>query len=94
MVQKGDVNITEDLVERGDYLRLDNLTVSYDVPLKVKWIKDFKVNLSAHNLFTVTGYSGWNPDVNSFGVTARSYGVDYGAFPLCRQFVLGVSFRF
>ena len=94
MVQKGDVNITEDIVERGDYLRLDNLTISYDVPLKVKWIKDFKVNLSAHNLFTVTGYSGWNPDVNSFGVTARSYGVDYGAFPLCRQFVLGVSFRF
>lgn len=94
MLQKGEVKIAEDLVERGDYLRLDNLTVSYDVPLNVRWIKDFKVNLSAHNLFTVTGYSGWNPDVNSFGVTARSYGVDYGAFPLCRQFVLGVSFRF
>ena len=94
MLQKGEVKIAEDLVERGDYLRLDNLTVSYDVPLNVKWIKDLKVNLSAHNLFTVTGYSGWNPDVNSFGVTARSYGVDYGAFPLCRQFVLGVSFRF
>lgn len=94
MMQQGATRITEDYVEKGDYLRLDNLTVSYDVPLDVKWIKDFKVNLSAHNLFTITGYSGWNPDVNSFGVTARSYGVDYGAFPLCRQIVLGVSFRF
>ncbi len=89
-----DFAVTEDLVERGDYLRLDNLTVSYDVPLNVRWIKDFKVNLSAHNLFTITGYSGWNPDVNSFGVTARAYGADYGSLPLCRRVMLGVSFRF
>ena len=94
MVQQEATLVTEDVVEKGDYLRLDNLTLSYDVPLDVKWIKDFKVNLSAHNLFTITGYSGWNPDVNSFGTTARAYGVDYGAFPLCRQIVLGVSFRF
>lgn len=94
MVQQETTLVSADVVEKGDYLRLDNLTVSYDVPLDVKWIKDFKVNLSAHNLFTIAGYSGWNPDVNCFGTTARAYGVDYGAFPLSRQFVMGVSFRF
>lgn len=84
----------EDCLERGDYFRLDCLSLSYKVPCKARWIKDFKVNLSAHNLFTVTGYSGWNPDVNSFGVTAKSHGFDYGSYPLRRQVVLGVSFRF
>lgn len=86
--------ITEKDVERGDYLRLDNLTLSYDIPVKVRWIKDLKVNVSGHNLFTVTDYSGWNPDVNCFGVNTRSYGVDYGSFPLRRQVVLGLSVRF
>ena len=84
----------EDCLERGDYFRLDCLSLSYKVPCKVRWIRDFKVNLSAHNLFTITDYSGWNPDVNSFGVTARIHGVDYGSYPLRRQVVLGVSFRF
>ena len=94
MVERGTLHITEGDLEKGDYLRLDNLAISYDVPLGVRWIKSFKINLSAHNLFTLTGYSGWNPDVNSFGVQARSYGVDYGSFPLCRQIMLGVNFRF
>lgn len=86
--------ITSDCLERGDYLRLDRLGLSYKIPLNVKWIREFKASLAAHNLFTATGYSGWNPDVNSFGVTVRSNGVDYGAFPLCRTVVLGVSFKF
>lgn len=87
--------ITHGDVERGDYLRLDRLACSYVVPLNVKWMKEFKVVFSAHNLFTITGYDGWNPDVNSFGgVTSLSFGVDYGSFPACRQIVLGLSFRF
>lgn len=94
MLERGLGKITQGDVERGDYLRLDCLTLSYDIPLKVRWIKGFKVNLSGHNLFTLTGYSGWNPDVNSFGVTVRSHGVDYGAFPQLRHIVLGVGFRF
>ena len=80
--------------EKGDYLRLDCLTLSYDVPFKTSWIKDFKINLSGHNLFTFTNYSGWNPDVNCYGVTTRSYGVDYGSFPIRRSVVMGLSIKF
>lgn len=86
--------ITEDCFEKGDYLRLDHIAVSYEIPVKVKWIKSFKVNLAGHNLFTLTGYSGWNPDVNSFGSTVRSYGIDYGSYPLSRSLVLGLNVNF
>ena len=86
--------ITEDCFEKGDYLRLDHIAVSYEIPVKVKWIKSFKVNLAGHNLFTLTGYSGWNPDVHSFGSTVRSYGIDYGSYPLSRSLVLGLSVNF
>ena len=89
-----DIAITEADIEKGDYLRLDCVGMSYDIPLHVRWIQALKVNFSAHNLFTLTDYSGWNPDVNSFGVNVRSYGVDYGSFPLCRSFVMGLTLRF
>jgi hypothetical protein len=81
-------------IEKGDYFRLDHLSLAYDIPVKVKWMPTLRVNLAAHNLFTVTDYSGWTPDVNSFGVNARSYGVDYGSFPLRRSVVLGINLRF
>lgn len=84
----------EDIREPADWLGLDELTFSYDVPLKVRWIRGLKVNVSAHNLFVLTGYSGWNPDVNSFGVFARSTGADYGSYPMRRAVVLGVSLKF
>ena len=94
MIEKGVKYISDADLEKGDYLRLDCLTVSYAIPLKSKLIKSLRVNASAHNLFTLTGYSGWNPDVNCFGVNAGAYGVDYGSYPLRRHIVLGVSLKF
>lgn len=94
MVEANASAITEEYIERGDYFRMDCLGLSYDIPVKSSWVQAFKINLSAHNLFTITDYSGWNPDVNSFGVNARSYGVDYGSFPLRRSVLLGVTLRF
>jgi hypothetical protein len=70
------------------------LGAAYDIPAKVRWIKGLRVSVSGHNLFTATKYSGWNPDVNCFGVNARSYGVDYGSYPVRRLAVLGLSVRF
>ena len=94
IVESGRSYITVEDLEPGDYLRLDNFTLSYDVPFKARWIKGFRVSVSGNNLFTVTDYSGWNPDVNSFGVTTGSYGVDYASFPICRSFALGLSIKF
>ena len=94
LLETGSTEILPEHSERGDYLRLDCLTLAYDVPVKLRWMKGVRVNVSSHNLFTATNYSGWNPDVNSFGVTVRNYGIDYGSFPVFRSVVLGLSLKF
>lgn len=82
-------------VEKGDYLRLSCLSARYDIPVsRIRWINSLSVSLSATNLFTLTGYSGWNPDVNCFGSTNLSGGIDYGSYPLVRIIMLGVHASF
>lgn len=90
-------------VEKGDYLRLKNLTVGYT--FKGDWmqklrIQNMRVYATAQNLFTITKYSGLDPelgetyadDVDSFGV--REIGVDRGQFPQARSYIMGVSLNF
>ena len=87
--------ISESYIEKGDYLRLSRVTLGYDIPVKkVKWIRGINVNLSALNLLTLTSYSGWNPEVNCFGTTYLSSGVDYGSYPGVRSIVGGVCLKF
>lgn len=81
-------------VENGDFLRLSRVSAMYDIRLKRTWIKALGVSLSATNLFTAGTYSGWNPDVNCYGVDARSAGTDYGSFPIPRSLILGISAKF
>lgn len=85
---------SSNFVEKGDYLRLSRLTVSYDIPVNVKWIKGLKASLTGTNLFSLTKYSGWNPDVNSFGVNNYLQGIDYGSFPLMRSLIVGLALNF
>ena len=97
MLQDGIDQVNDHYVEKGDYLRLSHLGIDYSFDLerlKLKVFKEMKVSASAANLFTVTGYKGWNPDVNSFGVSVLSGGIDYGSFPSIRTFMLGVSVSF
>ncbi len=87
--------ITDKYVEKGDFLRLGRVSLSYDIPMKkVKWVKSLAVNASACNLLTLTEYSGWNPDVNSYGISNLSCGLDYGSHPMMRTFLLGISAKF
>ncbi|MCF0173137.1 MAG: TonB-dependent receptor plug domain-containing protein [Bacteroidales bacterium] len=86
--------ITDKWVERGDFVRLSRVSLGYDIPFKARWIRSLRVNLSACNLLTLTGYSGWSPDVNSYGISNLSCGLDYGSYPVPRSFVLGISAKF
>lgn len=86
--------LSPDYVEKGDFLRVNELGLRYSVPVKVKWMQSLSVQLSTRNLCTFTGYSGWNPDVNSFGMSAMSNGLDYGSYPMSRSIVAGLSVTF
>jgi len=88
-------NVSEKYVEKGDYLRLDRLSVSYRMRLPfLKSAESLKVRLSGCNLLTLTDYSGWNPDVNSFSVSNLSNGIDYGSYPAIRSLVAGLTLTF
>ena len=82
-------------VEDGSYLRLSDITLSYRIPLpKNKVVKSMDLSLSASNLLLITKYSGYDPEVNSFGSDMMKMGVDYGSYPSARTFSAGIKMTF
>jgi hypothetical protein len=77
------------LVESGAYFRLKNLQLGYTLPKTVTQrvgIDRCRFYLSGSNIFTLTGYSGYDPEVGS--------GIDYGNYPQARTFTFGVNLDF
>ncbi len=70
-------------VENASYLKLRNLTVGYTLPIKDNFPLKVRVFATASNLFTITPYTGYDPEVAS--------GTDTGAYPSSRSFVFGVD---
>ena len=82
-------------VEDGSFLKLSDLTIAYDFPIQgSKWIESIRVNFCARNLFVLTKYKGWDPEVNSFADDVSRYGIDSGSYPGCRTFTFGISASF
>lgn len=80
-------------VEDASFLRLKNLTFSYDIPLRSKNIfKSAQVYAVAQNLVTFSKYLGFDPEVSSFGTS--NVRVDYNAYPLARIYTVGLNFKF
>jgi TonB-linked SusC/RagA family outer membrane protein len=83
-------------VEDGSYLRLQNVQLGYNFPQSLckKWniFSSCRLYVSAQNLFTITGYSGLDPEI---GVdNALNIGYDQTHYPTCRTFTFGINFQF
>ena len=84
-------------LEDGSYIRLKDLSLSYDVPQNViRRIKITKLQpyISANNLLTITKYKGYDPEVNQAGNSGSVQGLDWGTYPLCKSFTVGVKVEF
>lgn len=80
-------------VEKGDYLKLQNFQLGYNVPVEgQKIISRARVYVSGQNVFAISGYRGYDPDFMSEGLFSR--GFDFGSFPNPRTFMLGVEIGF
>jgi len=85
-------------LEDGAYLRLNNLSLGYNFNTKSwgvgSWIKDLRLSLTGQNLFVITKYSGYDPEVNQNSSTngIQSFGIDYYSYPKSRTFVVGLNF--
>ena len=80
-------NFSDIFLEKGDYLRLKNITLGYTLPIKNSNVPKIRVYGSVDNVCTITGYSGIDPEVGN-------YGVDRGVYPVARTFNFGVNLNF
>jgi hypothetical protein len=84
-------------VEDGSYLRVNNVTIGYTLPSRITQrakITSLRMFATANNLATITGYSGYDPDVTSRRGDPLTPGVDFAAYPRSRTIVFGVNLNF
>ena len=87
--------ITDYFIEKGDYLKLDYVTLGYTLRLNRKFIDRFRVFATARNLYTFTRFEGVDPstyEVN--GLTPGTFGGSYNYYPSAFQFIFGVQIGF
>ena len=88
--------VSDRFIEDGSYLRLKTIQLSYSLPSKVinrLGVEKCKFYISGHNVFTLTKYEGYDPDIGSIGGPLE-LGIDRGFYPLARTVMGGVSLTF
>lgn len=83
-------------IEDGSFIRLANVSLSYEVPIpkRSRILKGLSVGVSGGNLYVLTRYSGWDPEVNSFGKNIMKMGTDAGSYPSARSYSCDLKFVF
>ena len=87
--------LSDRYVESGTYLRLRNVQLGYTLPSSMvnkMMLQKLRIYVSGQNLFTITNYSGIDPEVGQS--TSLSRGVDYGIYPQSRVITGGVNITF
>lgn len=83
------------MVEDASFVRLQNVTVGYDFKLPEAWkLGSIKLFVTGTNLLTITNYSGYDPNVNSFGQNSLNNGLDLGTLPQPRSYSAGATLTF
>jgi TonB-linked SusC/RagA family outer membrane protein len=84
-------------VEDGSYLRLNNMNIGYNLPASITNVinvNNVRVFLSAQNLFTITKYKGYDPEVNAKSGSIHTQGVDIGMIPQVSTYMIGLNVNF
>ncbi len=85
-------------IEDASFLRISNLTLGYTMPQdlirKSKFISNLRVYATVNNLWTITGYSGFDPEANTRRASPLTPSVDYAAYPRSRYVLAGINMTF
>jgi iron complex outermembrane receptor protein len=81
-------------LEKGDYVKLANATITYALGNIGKGLRNANISLTGQNLFVITKFSGFDPEVNTDKSVAGipSLGIEYTPYPTARTILLGISF--
>jgi len=88
---------TDWAVEDGSFLRLGTLTLGYNLPQSIArkaGLQSARIYATGYNVFCITNYSGFDPEVSTRRRTALTPGVDYSAYPRSRMIILGLNLSF
>jgi TonB-dependent starch-binding outer membrane protein SusC len=91
------IGITDEVLEDGSFLRVKTISLSYNLPIPSgikNALKSVNIYVTGQNLFTFTNYSGFDPEVNSFGSDNLSLNTDYNSFPSSKTFIAGIRLGF
>ncbi len=93
------LGVTSDVIEDGSYARIKTITLSYELPLPklTAVFKSASIYVTGQNLITLTHYSGYDPEVNSYSNSSGNYtslNTDYNPYPNVRTYTAGVRFGF
>ncbi|HEY4064926.1 MAG TPA: TonB-dependent receptor [Puia sp.] len=82
--------VTDRYVEDGSFLRCKNITLGYTLP-RIKGIFGARFYVSANNVFIITKYKGYDPEVNSYGNSTTQLGIDNFVYPSARTLLAGLQ---
>lgn len=96
--------VSDRYVEDASYLRIKNITLTYNMPkklIKKYYLSDLRFSVNIQNVWTLTGYTGYDPEVGSqngqysmSGQGMLMYGVDTGRVPAPRSVIFGIEATF
>ena len=88
----GPVIYSSKFLEDASFLKLDNISLSYNFNFKNPYLKKMRLYISAQNIFCLTGYSGVDPEVSLSGIAPGIEGTSY--YPRVRTFTFGATLNF
>jgi len=85
--------VSDYYLEDGSFIRLENITIGYTFNTSnVKWLQRLRIYFTANNLFTLTNYSGIDPEISYDGL---SFGLDnFDVYPKTRSYTFGLNVNF
>ena len=88
--------VSDIYMEDGDYLRMQNITIGYDFKKLFPGmpLQQARLYVTAQNLFTITGYSGMDPEIGYGHSSSWASGIDCGFYPSPRTYMVGVNLKF
>jgi TonB-dependent starch-binding outer membrane protein SusC len=87
-------SIFENWIEKGDFVKLRELSLSYQVTPQAGRLKNLRVVLSGRNLISIDNYSGFDPEINAAGQDNAVRGFDFVEVPLPKTFQIGLNVNF
>jgi hypothetical protein len=82
------------MVEDGSFLRIQTIALTYKIPSFIRFVKNARIGIGVDNLAVLTKYTGYDPELNSYGTSNTTKGMDRYGYPSARTFRLDLKLGF